>query len=177
MNRRSRPFPEFKTLKPIINYQLSFWFPKFPKPGITEKEDLIQEAFLVYWKCCSSFDKKRGAQFKTYYSLALSDRFKILLQREYTKWKPSIDTESFTSIPYTDIHLSDSFGFISALSDDANLFIDCVFNPPESLKKILQSKEISKQMYKMKITIKQFLGWTSKRLNSVEKEVLEKAIL
>lgn len=66
----------FNDNKNIIPFLIKKYF-----PFLSGDEDILQEAYLVLWKCCKTFDPDRGVKFSTYVSAALYNT--ISLYRTY----------------------------------------------------------------------------------------------
>ena len=68
--------------KSVVNYQVN----KFSS-WLLEKDDLEQEAYLIFLKSRETFDENNGTKFKTYFSRLLERHFINLYHREDMKHK------------------------------------------------------------------------------------------
>ena len=68
--------------KSVVNYQVNKY-----SSWLLEREDLEQEAYLVFLKSRETFDENNGAKFKTYFSRLLERHFINLYKREDMKHK------------------------------------------------------------------------------------------
>lgn len=113
-------------------------------PILLSKEDLEQEASIVFYHCVMNFNENKGCTFSSYFFLVCSTRFALLHKRYVKKEKPSVSlfekfnkTESDSDDELIDF-ISDSKSLEAFENIDNELNID---ETVEKMSKFLSPKE------------------------------------
>jgi len=147
------------------------------RKGTWEFEDLQNEGVLQYYEALKTF-KPEKAKFSTYLVFALRCHFSSIVRRSFDKDPRTIDFD-MSKLPTHDKQragIEEVLDIKQRLSDEARVFIECVFAPPPELLDFTEKKRQSRRAWKNRVGsfICEWLDWSKDDFNRIVMELRNK---
>ena len=147
------------------------------RKGTWEFEDLQHEGVLQYYEAQKTFIPSKS-KFSTYLVFALRCHFCSIVSKSFDRDPRTIDFD-MSKLPSSDKQRSgieEVLDIKQRLSDEARIFIDCIFAPPPELVDFIEKKRQSRKAWKNRVGafICEWLGWSKDDFNRMAEELRNK---
>lgn len=159
-----------------------FWGRWFVKTGVADFDDVFQEASKALLVSLEYFSRAKTpmAGMDAYLTLGIQGELKNWVAKTTRQFDVTVDEpswlENIPEVPQFALPSVDDLEIIEPLSATAQQFLDCLFTPPEELKKTIAAKVTSGKPYSKSI-LPLILSWmkiTYDDFNAIRDELREK---